>query len=665
MNKKLSEHLNRQLGKLDLQSFQAICHVGNQKIDKMVEGVNSELPENLNADGTAFYYLGIRKDVFIPWFNDDRQPKKARENINTNIPIIAELLEKKDHVRIEIENCTGQNLKLLKSLEAHNMVICPILVGDDVCCVVLAWNEEKTNKITEENLDFLKTGIDKFPLFISEVANSAYLYRQVKEFALIQNALMDLTNASTLDQAMRSFIESLESLFDDFYGAQIYLYTDGKLIFSAGKWDNEWRDQEYSRPSPDGINNTVAKVGKMEIIPDAQKSPWIAGKGFDWGGTLIVTPLKAHDRTVGVVNIRLTEIGGITEDKVRLVNLLADQAAIAIDRERDHSQIKNRSSELEVLLNASFELTSTMELDDIKGIVVENAMKLSPEALNTFLFLYDGEGMDFGAVRWRGIQKNVDDYIPRKNGLVFTVARSGERILIEDVTKHELYVDSNYVEEGFQGAILGMPLKHGERVVGVLTLAFNTPQNFKTGTINVLQILADQAVLAIQNSRLHIKTTAQANTDFLTGLSNRRAFNQRLESEINRAKRYNQKFCLLFCDLDDMKMVNDKFGHLTGDKVLQIAAGIFEDNLRESDFISRWGGDEFVILIPEADEEEALRVGEKLAENIRSYKFPWHEVDDFKMTISVGLACYPEYDAKQKLIQAADVFLYKGKNIRI
>jgi len=653
------------MGKLDIQSFQAICHLGNQRIEKMVEGINFQLPNILNADGTAFYYLDFQKEEFIPWFKDDRQHQKARENISINNPVISELLEKKDHVSIELENCTGKILELLKSFDAQNMAICPAFIGEDVFCLVLAWNEEKTKRIPEEKLGFLKAGLDKFQLLVSEVANSAYLYHQVEEFALIQDALMDLTNASTLNQAMRSFIESLEKLLDDFYGAQIYLYKDEELIFSAGKWDDIWRDEEYSRPSPDGVNNTVARTGVMELIPDVQNSHWLKDSGFTWGGSLIVAPLNAHNRAVGVVNVRLTEIGGIPEDKVRLVNLLANQAALAIDRERDHLQIKNRSNELEVLLHASFELTSTMELDDIKNIVVENAMKLSPEALNAFLFLYDGQGMDFGSVRWRGIQKNVTDFIHRKNGITATVARSGEKVIIKDVTQHELYADGKYVKDGFEGALVGIPLKHGERVVGVLTCAFKTPQNFNTGTINVLQILADQAALAIQNSRLYIKTTAQANTDFLTGLGNRRAFNQRLESEINRAKRYKQKFALLFCDLDEMKMVNDKFGHLIGDKVLQIVAGIFEDNLRESDFVSRWGGDEFVILMPEADRQEALKVGEKLAKNIKTYAFPWHEVDDFKMTISMGVACYPEVDTKQKLIQVADVFLYKGKQVKI
>ena len=644
---------------LDLQAFQAICNVENQRIGKIVEGINLQLPGILNACGAAFYYLD-ENNRFQPWFKDERQPEKAQESISIDTPIISEVVSSKEHRILDIESF-GKDLKLLNMFNAQNLVICPAMIGKDVFCLVLVWKGESSEKFGDDQLKYLLNGIDKFQFIVCEVINSTYLNKQVEEFALIRDALMDLTNASTLEESLKSFIDSIEKLFDDFFGAQIFLNSFESLVFSAGKWGGKWHDKEFSTTQSGGVNNTVVKTGKMVLISDVKKAELMQGRNSSWCGSIIVAPLNSQGRTVGVINIRLNSIGEIDREKVRLVKLLADQAAIAIEQEMDHEQIRSRSIELEALLDASFAFSSTMELDEIKEIVVENAMKLSPEALNAFLFLYDGGSLDFGAAKWSGIQKNVDDYKPRKDGLTFSVAKSGQRIIIEDVSQHKLFEDSLFVKGGWEGAIVGIPLKHGERVLGVLTLAFKTPQNFNTDTISILQILSDQAALAIQNSRLHVRTTNQANTDFLTGLPNRRAFDSRLEMEFNRAKRYQKPFCLLFCDLDGMKSINDKFGHLIGDKTLQIAARIFEDNIRESDFVSRWGGDEFVILIPESLEAEALQTGKKLADLVKDHSYPWQDEDDFILTISVGVASYPEYDSKLKLIQAADEFLYSKK----
>ncbi|MCK5346292.1 MAG: GAF domain-containing protein, partial [Candidatus Heimdallarchaeota archaeon] len=469
--------------KLDFKEFQALFELGKNRLDGMVEDFCKQFPRVLNASGAAFYVLDVDNGVFSPWFDDERQVEIARENIKIANPIIKEALKSRKQVTLGTSEIESTSKAFMEKFNAQNLLLHPAMIGEDAYCLILVWKNTDHEQFNDNQLKYITSGVNKFQLLVNEVVNSTYLHDQVEEFSLIQKALMDLTNASTLDLAMKSYISSLENLFDDFSGAQIYLYSNNKLMYSAGRWEGEWHENEYSPPEPGGANITVVKTGKMKVIPDIQEYSKGSIGEFGHSGSLIIVPLFTHNRTVGVVNIRLNQVGDIPADKIRLVNLLADQAAISIEREMDHEQIKVRATELEVLLQASFALTSTKELDDIKNIVVENALSLSPEALNAFLFLYDGDGLDFGAAKWNGIQKDVNDFKPRNNGLTFKVAKSGERIIIEDVTQHKLFNSGHYVKEGWKGAIVGIPLKHGEQVVGVLTLAFKIPQNFNPGTI--------------------------------------------------------------------------------------------------------------------------------------------------------------------------------------
>lgn len=165
---------------------------------------------------------------------------------------------------------------------------------------------------------------------------------------------------------------------------------------------------------------------------------------------------------------------------------------------------------------------------------------------------------------------------------------------------------------------------------------------------------AEAAQHAIEEQR------KKAMHDALTGLPNREAYQQRLDQEVHRLQRYGNKLSLMVCDIDLFKRINDNYGHLAGDKVLKIIAKSLQVNLRDSDFIARFGGEEFVCLMPETSKDDAKMVAEKLRKKIESSPFNFKK-EPVQITISFGISEFAEGDNADDVFERADKALYKAK----
>jgi diguanylate cyclase (GGDEF)-like protein len=180
----------------------------------------------------------------------------------------------------------------------------------------------------------------------------------------------------------------------------------------------------------------------------------------------------------------------------------------------------------------------------------------------------------------------------------------------------------------------------------------------------VLQAVASELVVAVENSRLYKLTRRLAITDELTGLHNYRFLQQRLDEEIERAKRYGKDLSLLMIDVDDFKSFNDTFGHLAGDAALAELARVMRLTVREVDLVARYGGEEFSVVLPETDAAGAFVVAEKLREAVAAHEFEEGTGGAAPhITVSLGLATYPTHaHDKESLLRQADDALYRSKS---
>jgi diguanylate cyclase (GGDEF)-like protein len=217
------------------------------------------------------------------------------------------------------------------------------------------------------------------------------------------------------------------------------------------------------------------------------------------------------------------------------------------------------------------------------------------------------------------------------------------------------------------GSFLSMPLKIGEETIGVLNFADKrTGEAFSEADTEFLSHFASYAAMAIRASQYYqmseqLRTLSI--TDSLTGLFNRRYFDSRLFEELQRATRYDTVFTLAIFDIDDFKRFNDTEGHAAGDDVLKTLANIARESLRSIDILARFGGEEFSIIMPQTDKDEAFLVAERVRMNIREFMpAGWKKFPFDKLTVSIGIATFPAdgKDAKA-LIRCADKALYRAK----
>lgn len=179
-----------------------------------------------------------------------------------------------------------------------------------------------------------------------------------------------------------------------------------------------------------------------------------------------------------------------------------------------------------------------------------------------------------------------------------------------------------------------------------------------------LGILASFAALSIANARLHEKTLLLACTDGLTGLFNHRQFKQILAREVSRAQRFASELSLVMIDIDNFKSFNDRYGHPCGDKILIGVAELLQEVFRQADIVFRYGGEEFVVILPLSGPAEALSAAERAREAVAAMRIACHEVaQPLGVTISVGLASLPQ-DAQngEALLGVADQLMYQAKN---
>lgn len=337
----------------------------------------------------------------------------------------------------------------------------------------------------------------------------------------------------------------------------------------------------------------------------------------------------------------------------------AHLAQEVIDNRALLSLLKQQTDELDALKKLSIHLTSSLDLPDVLDAVVTEAVRLIENARDVNIFLYKNHRLSFGAALDSEGTRNKPWSKPRSSGLTYTVAHGGETIIVEDMQNHPLYRST---PKDWIGSIIGIPLKVGDVVVGVMNLSRSTLGGFSPSELRLLSLLSDQAAVAISNASLHQMISRQAYSDTLTGLPNRRALDERLEEEIQAARRNNYSFAVIMMDLDGFKAVNDTYGHTIGDDVLRTVFTQMARGVRTTDFLARYGGDELTLILSQTEMSSAHVVTEKIVEGMKKLKYKLPDGKRLRIGISGGIAIFPVHAHNgPDLLRAADAALYQAK----
>jgi diguanylate cyclase (GGDEF)-like protein len=250
-------------------------------------------------------------------------------------------------------------------------------------------------------------------------------------------------------------------------------------------------------------------------------------------------------------------------------------------------------------------------------------------------------------------------------GIIGAVFRSGLPLCVPDVRTHDhlLRTRPRYRTNSF----VAVPVRAGQRILGVISATDREDDRpFTREDVASLRALAAPVALALSRELAVTEAEQYAHAaaiDPLSGLFNRRYLHVRLEEELERARRHQIPLALLMIDLDDFKMVNDRFGHLAGDTVIKEAAVILRRTVRMFDVCTRYGGEEFAILMPNSGAQSAATVAERIRRRIESYRFTEPGLSALSVTASIGLAVSTAQLLPRDLIERADQALYQAKTL--
>lgn len=328
--------------------------------------------------------------------------------------------------------------------------------------------------------------------------------------------------------------------------------------------------------------------------------------------------------------------------------------------------LARRNAELASLLEIGKTLTSSLELREVlKGIMAHLERLLKPQTWS--LLLVDEES---GQLRFEIAVSPVADLLKTMQlnmgeGIAGWVAANGEPLLIPDVTVDTRF--ARHLAEAVEfpvSSIICVPMKIRDRVLGVIELINSLGDGaFTDDDLPLLQAVADFAAIAIDNANNYQRVSELVITDDLTGLYNARHFHELLEYEIDRANRYGSQVSLLFFDLDHFKSVNDTHGHLVGSRMIAEVGRVIRRTIRSSDRAARYGGDEYVVVLPNTSKNGAIVVARNMLDKLHNYPFVTDTGKPVKITASFGVATYPDdADDKTGLITAADSAMYDAKD---
>lgn len=465
-----------------------------------------------------------------------------------------------------------------------------------------------------------------------------------------------LTGTLSLDELYRAIYRETSRVLpsDGFY---ISLYDQPRdqatIVFFADRGKEERVEVAYR-----GSESAVIRTGEPVRVDDMleRQSLMLLGENEEEVmRSALAAPLRAKGVVIGAISTQSYRPGAFSDADVELFHAIADMAAVAMSNAQHVQALERRTAEARKIEEIGRAMAASLDSREVISRVIDAALAVLP-AHGAAVWMLDDDAVAHvhasggeislpEGLSW-DITGEVYDRLVR-DGRVVGVASLAESPLLPDHVREHLS----------HGSGIACPLRVSSSVVGVLTAGSRSPQAFVDEDCEILERLASQASVALENARLHQSLQSLSLTDPLTGLANRRHLSVHLELEIAAAQRGRDLLAIIF-DLDNFKVYNDAHGHVAGDRALKSFARILSSENRAMNLVARYGGDEFVSILSDTGVDGA----EQYARRIRKRMSEDPVLGPAAITVACGMARFaPEMKSGDDLIQAADADLYENK----
>ncbi|GAB4485189.1 MAG: hypothetical protein OHK0031_09290 [Anaerolineales bacterium] len=565
---------------------------------------------------------------------------------------------------------------------------------------------------------FLATGED-----LSERrASQTSLQRRLEELALINTLSLAAASQLELDALVTLAGENLERAFQ-VRSVFIALYDAEKQLISAPYWTiDKQRVQAEPMRYGEGLTSTVLKnraplliEHDFENVAPQLGAKLTFAKTNGLPKTWLGVPILAGEEALGVISLQdYQREAAFSQEDIRLLTTIAANLGIAIRnahlfraaqeeiarRKQNEDQLRRQSSQLALFYEISKELSSNLELEQVLRNLLGKCRQLLP--LDVFyVAIYDAETQIIHHPLF--FDKNTLKNVPARDlhaapGLSGEIVFSRKTVYLPDTQQPEVARQYQIIHSGGESSrsYVGVPmLAHGQ-VIGVISMQSYQPNRYTPEHIQMLEAIASQAAIAIENSQLYEKTRAEAQErrlaqenlqetnqalqsqihsieaikdelrkqairDPLTGLYNRRYLDEIFDKKLQHARRKGAPLSVVMFDIDHFKQFNDAYGHPVGDRLLRKLGELLRGHIRHSDIACRYGGEEFLLLLPDTPLEAATRRAEEIRRDFAEMTLT---VDGktVSASISLGLVTFPEHaQTPEGLIIQADQAMYSAK----
>ena len=426
-----------------------------------------------------------------------------------------------------------------------------------------------------------------------------------------------------------------------------------RVVFYADRGQVHRVDVSYR-----GSDSRVIRDQKSVLTNDGLRKEglMVLGDESSVAVAAITAPMIHHGRVYGAISAQSYRAGVYTQDDLDLLEGIADIAAVAVENALQVAELERRRREAERMEEIGRALTSELDPEMVLGKVVEAALDLL-DVDGASVWLTDGkEGLVCRVAESGGA-------IALPKGLEWDIKGEVARVLVDE--RHPIVLDniaaSDLVPDHLRqhiarGSAVGVPIEADGRVCGVLTAGSRQPRRFDALDTAVLQRLARQGSVALQNARLHASLHALSITDPLTRLPNRRRLQIHLDHEVAAARR-GRALAIAVFDLDNFKHYNDTFGHVAGDEILKAFAEVLHQENRAMNLVARYGGDEFVAVLTDTKLDGIKAYVERVKQRAATQE----TLARFGIHVSAGIAEF-DVDAMatvNDLVRCADADMYR------
>src|ERR1700720_3085041 len=480
--------------------------------------------------------------------------------------------------------------------------------------------------------------------------------RRTKEYELLTEIGQAISSHLNQDEVLRTVHVELGQIFDttNFY---IAFQEEDEIHFEL-EIEGGMVLPKRSRKASNGLTEYIIKTGEPLLI-ETDLEQVRSKLGVDFvpprpARSFCAVPIFLGGRPVGVMAALSTERElQFLERDLEVMQTAAGQLGVAIENARLFTEEQRRARHLAFLNSISKMAISSEDAEQMMADIVREIQK-------NFHYDHIGIGiMDYATkdIEIKAEAGTTSQTLGRRiavgTGVLGKVARTGVSALVQNAGPGQL---PGVLPES--RAVLCLPISYGETLLGVLNIESRDENAFAPQDVLILNTLADLLATALHNSFVFRKLQQQSITDGLTGIKTRRFFWEALSSEWKRGSRSGRPFSVVLVDLDKFKEVNDSLGHFEGDLVLARVGRLLEQKCRQSNVVARYGGDEFIILMPETGIEQA----QVLAERLRLWVATDPMLEEHHITGSFGVPSFPVHGfSMEDLIRVADAGMYVSK----